>query len=54
MAISSDCSEDYMNKVYKHLKTLGFETFAEITQDIYPQVLNGMKKNAELQNEKNG
>jgi hypothetical protein len=53
MSISSDCSEDYMNKVYNHLKTLGFETFAQITQDIYPQVMNGMKKNAEWQKEKN-
>ena len=53
MSVSVDCSEEYMNKVYKHMKDqYGFETFAQITQDIYPQILNGMKKNAELQKAK--
>ena len=54
MSIYADCSEEYMNKVFKHMKDqYGFESFEQITQDVYPQILNGMKKNAELQKAKN-
>ena len=53
MSVYADCSEEYMNKVFKHMKDqFGFESFEQITQDIYPQILNGMKKNAELQKAK--
>ena len=48
MSLQSECSEDYMIKVWKHLRHLGYESYENITQDIYPQVLNGMRKNAEI------
>lgn len=50
--VSDACGADYISKVFKHLDSLGFDGFDAITQDIYPQVLNGMKKNAELQKAK--
>lgn len=52
--LAEQCDKSYISKVFKHLESLGFDGFEFITQDIYPQVLNGMKKNAELQKEKNG
>ena len=52
--VASDCSADYISKVFKHLNSLGFDGFDAVTQDIFPQVLTGMKKNAELQRGKNG
>lgn len=52
MAIAEKCDEKYLLKVSKHLETLGCNGFDSITQDIYPQVLNGMKKNAEMQKAK--
>ena len=52
--VENGCSPEYMKKVYKHLKDLGFESLYQISQDLYPQVLNGMKKNAELERNNNG
>lgn len=51
--MQNSCSPDYLKKVHKHLNDLGFESLCHITQDIYPQVLNGMKKNAQLQKDNN-
>mgnify|MGYP007083421515 CR=1 FL=1 len=51
--VENGCSPEYMKKVNKHLKDLGFESLYQISQDLYPQVLNGMKKNAEVEKNKN-
>jgi hypothetical protein len=52
--LKKECEDSYLKKLYKHLKeSHGIDGLENITQDIYPQVLNGMKNNAQLQKEKN-
>lgn len=45
--LADQCDPEYLNKVHNHLESLGYDGYDGITQKIYPQVINGMRKNAE-------
>ena len=46
--LADQCDPSYLSKVQKHLENLGMNGFDGIRDDIYLQVITGMKKNAEL------
>lgn len=52
--MADQCDPKYLEKVHDHLNSMGYDGYDGITQKIYPQVLNGMKKNADLVRSKNG
>jgi hypothetical protein len=52
--LADQCDPKYLEKVHDHLHSMGYDGYGAITTKIYPQVVNGMRKNADMVRAKNG